>query len=278
MVEAQPGRSTRRRSRRIPRGVVPLAQRAAELGMTVAALRRYVNLGSIDGQVTRVGNRIYVARDLSATPKRARRSNGETTASGRQAMLTRETNETSVTVEINLDGRGRFRIQTGDAMLDHLVSQLAKHGLLDMTVAARGDGLPDNHHLVEDVAIVLGRTLRQAIGDGRGIRRMGSATVPLDEALAQVTVDAGGRGYAVVESHLEGNYVGSLPGELIAHFLERMALEGGLTVHARVVAGVDPHHKAEALFKALGRALRAAVEQDPRAAGEVPSTKGTVSG
>jgi len=107
---------------------------------------------------------------------------------------------------------------------------------------------------------------------------MGSAMVPLDEALAQVVVDAGGRGYAVVETGLGGTQVGNLRGELIAHFVERLALEGGLTVHAKVITGADPHHKAEALFKALGRALRAAVEEDPRAAGEVPSTKGTVSG
>ena len=107
---------------------------------------------------------------------------------------------------------------------------------------------------------------------------MGSAMVPHDETLAQVAVDASGRGYAVVETHLEGTRLGSLSGEIIGHFLERLALEGGLTLHARVLAGVDPHHKAEALFKALGQALRAAVEQDPRAAGEVPSTKGTVSG
>ena len=274
MVEAQPGQ----RARRIPRGVVPLAQRAAELGMTVAALRRYVNLGSVDGRTTRVGNRIYVARDLNAVPKRARRSGAETPVPGRRATLTRETGETSVTLEINLDGQGHYRIQTGDAMLDHLLAQLARHGLLDITVSARGDALPDGHHLVEDVAITLGRALHQAIGEGRGIRRMGSATVPLEEALAQVAVDACGRGYAVVETHLEGTHLGSFAGELIGHFLERMALEGSLTLHAKVVTGVDPHHKAEALFKALGQALRAAVEQDPRAAGEVPSTKGTVSG
>ena len=279
MVEARPQRGARRRSRRIPRGVVPLAQRAAELGMTVAALRRYVNLGSIDGQTVRVGNRIYVARDLSANPRRVRRSAGEAAVpGGRQAALTRETGETSIIVEIKLDGQGSYEVETGDAMLDHLLAQLARHGLLDLSLRASGDALPDGHHLVEDVAIALGRALRQAIGEGRGIRRMGSALVPLDETLAQVAVDAGGRGYAVVDTRLESAHVGNLQGELIAHFLERLALEGGLTLHARVLAGVDPHHKAEALFKALGRALRAAVEIDPRAASDIPSTKGTVSG
>ena len=278
MVEARPQRGARRRTRQIPRGVIPLAQRAAELGMTVAALRRYVNLGSVDGQTVRVGNRIYVARDLSATPRRVRRSLAEAAdPGGRQAALTRETGETTVTVEIKLDGQGSYEVQTGDAMLDHLLAQLARHGLLDLAIRASGDAIPDAHHLVEDVAIALGHALRQAIGEGRGIRRMGYALVPLDETLAQVAVDAGGRGYAVVETRLEGAHVGNLQGELIAHFLERLALEGGLTLHAMMLNGVDPHHKAEALFKALGRALRAAVEIDPRAAGEVPSTKGTVS-
>ena len=277
MVETPP-RRRRRRAQRVPRGLVPLAQRAAELGMTIAALRRYVNLGSVNGQATRVGNRIYVGKELNAIPRRARRGATEAATPGRRAVLTRQTDETRVTVEINLDGQGQYRIQTGDAMLDHLLAQLARHGLLDVAISARGDSLPDAHHLVEDVAITLGRALRQAIGEGRGIRRMGFAVAPLDETLAQVAVDAGGRGYAVVDTQLDGTRLGNLAGELIAHFMERVALEGGLTLHAKVVAGVDPHHKAEALFKALGRALRAAVEPDPRAAGEVPSTKGTVSG
>ncbi len=278
MVESQPRRGTRRRRTRAPAGTVPLSQRAAELGMTTASLRRYVNLGSVTGQVTRVGNRVYVSRDLTANPRRARRRNVEVLASTRQATLTRETSETRVSVEINLDGQGVYAIQTGEAMLDHLLAQLARHGLLDITLTARGDALPDAHHLAEDVAIVLGRALRQAIGNGTGIRRMGSAMVPLDDALAQVVVDAGGRGYAVVETGLEGARVGNLAGELVGHFLERLALEGGLTLHAKILAGVDPHHKAEALFKALARALRQAVEIDPRAANQVPSTKGTISG
>lgn len=278
MVESQPRRVSRRRRTRTPAGTVSLAKRAAELGMKTASLRRYVNLGTVTGQVTRVGNRIYVSRDLTANPRRARRRNVEASVSGRQAALTRETSETHVSVELNLDGQGRYAIQTGEAMLDHLLAQLARHGLLDITLTASGDSLPDAHHLAEDVAIVLGRALRQAIGDGTGIRRMGSAMVPLDDALAQVAVDAGGRGYAVVETGLQGARVGNLAGELVGHFLERLALEGGLTLHAKVLAGSDPHHKAEALFKALARALRQAVEIDPRAANQLPSTKGTISG
>lgn len=270
-------RTTRRgRPGRSPRGFVTLARRAGELGMTVAALRRYVNLGSVDGQTRRVGSRIYVARDLTATPTRRRRESALPV--GRTASLTRETSETRVSIELNLDGRGHYSIRTGNHMLDHLLEQLARHGLLDLTVAARGDAIPDAHHLVEDVAITLGRALRQAVGEGRGIRRVGHALVPLDETLAQVVVDFGGRSYAVVETRLAGTMVADLVGDLVGHFLERLALEGGLNLHAKVLAGSDPHHMAEALFKALARALREAVELDPRAAGEVPSTKGTISG
>ncbi len=280
MVQEQPRRGTRRRrgGRRAPRGMVSLAQRAQELGMTVASLRRYVNIGEVEGQTSRVGSRIYVARDLVATPRRERRGAAVAQAAGRRASLRRDTGETRVSVEVNLDGSGRYQVQTGDPMLDHLLAQLAKHGLLDLDVTARGDSLPDGHHLFEDVAITLGRALRLAIGEGRGIRRMGSALVPLDEALAEVAVDASGRGYAVLDTGLEDAQLGSLSGTLVAHFLERLALEGGLTLNVRVLSGSDPHHKAEAIFKALARALRAALEMDPRAAGEVPSTKGTVSG
>ena len=269
-------RSSRRSRRRGPRGFVPLARRAGELGMSVAALRRYVNLGSVDGQIRRVGRQIYVASDLVATPTRRRQ--GYSVPSGRHASLTRETTETRVSVELDLDGRGQYQVRTGNGMLDHLLAQLARHSLFDLTIAARGDGISDAHHLVEDVAITLGRALRQAVGEGRGIRRMGNALVPLDEALAQVAVDFGGRGYAVVETRLEDTPIADLGGHLVDHFLERLALEGGFNLHARILAGSDPHHKAEALFKALARALRDALEQDPRAAGEVPSTKGTVSG
>ena len=267
-------RSSRRR--RVPQGFISLAHRASELGMSVAALRRYVNIGSVDGQTAKVGNRIYVARDLTATP--ARRRAGQAPSAGRAASLSRRTAETQVSVQLNLDGSGLYQVRTGSGMLNHLLEQLARHGLMNLTITARGDGIPDAHHLVEDVAITLGRALRQAVGEGRGIRRMGNALIPLDETLAQVAVDFGGRGYAVVESRLEGTTVGDLPGDLVGHFLERLALEGGLNLHARVLAAGDPHHMAEALFKALARSLRDALEQDPRAAGVVPSTKGTVSG
>ena len=278
MVESRPRQRGRPTHSRTPRGKVSLAQRAAELGITVASLRRYVNRGSVQGQATRVGNRIYVDKDLMATPRRARRNEPQASLASRSATVTRETGETRVSVEVGLDGRGQYTVRTGDAMLDHLLAQLARHGLMDLRLTAKGDDLPDGHHLAEDIAIVLGRALRQAVGEGRAIRRMGSALVPLDESLAQVSVDFGGRGYAVVETQLTGQRLGNFPGEMIVHFMERLALEGGFNLHARVVAGTDPHHKAEALFKALARALRDALEVDPRRAGDVPSTKGTVSG
>ena len=280
MVQEQPRRGTRRRraGRRAPRGMVSLAQRAQELGMTVASLRRYVNIGEVEGQTSRLGSRIYVARDMVATPRRTRRGGAVSQTEGRRASLRRDTGETRVNVEINLDGSGRYQVQTSDPMLDHLLAQLAKHGLLDLVVTARGDSLPDGHHLFEDVAITLGRALRLAIGEGRGIRRMGSALVPLDEALAEVAVDVSGRGYAVLNTGLDDAQLGNLSGTLVAHFLERLALEGSLTLNVRVLSGSDSHHKAEAIFKALARALRTALEIDPRSAGEVPSTKGTVSG
>jgi imidazoleglycerol-phosphate dehydratase len=194
----------------------------------------------------------------------------------RVASLQRKTGETSVAVTINLDGQGRHDVATGNGFLDHMVSQLARHGLLDITLQAQGDTHTGWHHLAEDVAIVLGRAFHQALGDARGIRRMGHAIVPLDEALALVAVDCSGRGYSVVETTLDGVMVETLPGDLVRHFLETFAVEGRLNLHAKVLAGVSPHHKAEALFKALARALRDAVEPDPRAAGEVPSTKGTL--
>ena len=196
----------------------------------------------------------------------------------RSASLERKTNETSVNVSIDLDGQGVHDVDTGNGFLDHMVSQLARHGLLDISLHAQGDIQTGWHHLVEDVGISLGRVFRQALGDARGIRRMGHAIVPLDETLALVSVDCSGRSYAEVDTTLDGATVESLPGDLIGHFLESVAIEGKINLHAKILAGVSPHHKAEALCKALARALRDAVEPDPRAPGQVPSTKGTISG
>ena len=200
------------------------------------------------------------------------------TAESRTASLDRKTGETTISVSINLDGQGVYDVNTGNGFLDHMVSQVARHGLLDITLHAQGDVQTGWHHLVEDVAIMLGRVFRQALGDGHGIRRMGHAIVPLDEALALVAVDCSGRGYASVETTLDDAMVESLSGDLIGHFLESFAIESKINLHAKILAGVSPHHKAEALCKALAKALRDAVELDPRAAQQVPSTKGTIIG
>ena len=207
-----------------------------------------------------------------------RENDKDLTVTSRRAAIKRETGETKISIELGIDGTGQYSIDTGQPMFDHMLAQLSKHGLIDAAISATSDNLPDAHHLIEDVAIAAGRALRQAIGEGKGIRRMGFAVAPLDEALARVVVDVGGRGYAVVDTQLEGARLGNIPGELIAHFFQSFAIEGGINIHASILAGVDPHHKAEALFKALGRSLRAALEPDSRLAGDIPSTKGTISG
>ena len=195
----------------------------------------------------------------------------------RVASLKRETAETDVSVTLSLDGEGVYDVSTGNGFLDHMVNQVARHGLFDITLHAQGDVETGWHHLVEDVAIMLGRAFHQALGEARGIRRMGHALVPLDEALAMVVVDCSGRPHAVVETTLDGTMVETLPGDLVRHFLESFATEARINLHAKVLAGVSPHHKAEALCKALARALRDAVDLDPRAPGQVPSTKGTLN-
>ena len=196
----------------------------------------------------------------------------------RTASLQRATAETSISITVNLDGQGRYDVDTGNGFLDHMVSQVARHGLFDIDLKAQGDTHVGWHHLVEDTAIMLGRAFGQALGEPRGIRRMGHAIVPLDETLVIVAVDWSGRPYASVDTTLDDTMVETLSGDLVAHFLESFAIEARINLHARVLAGVSPHHKAEALCKAMARALRDAVEPDPRASGQVPSTKGTLDG
>ena len=197
-------------------------------------------------------------------------------SSARTATLNRETAETRISLYVNLDGQGSYEVDTGNGFLDHMVSQIARHGLFDITLEARGDVHVGWHHLVEDVGILLGRAFHEALGEVRGIRRMGHAIVPLDETLVMVALDLSGRSYAVVETTLDETMVETLSGDLVRHFFESFALEGRINLHAKVLTGVSPHHKAEALCKALARALRDAVEYDPRAVGQVPSTKGTL--
>ncbi len=196
----------------------------------------------------------------------------------RHATVERRTGETNITLHLTLDGQGQHDVATGNGMLDHLIAQLARHGLFDITLKAEGDLATGWHHLVEDTAITLGRAFREALGDGSGIHRMGHAIVPLDETLAMVAVDLSGRSYASLDISLSDEMVETLPGDLVRHFLESFAIEGRLTLHAKILDGVNSHHKAEALFKALAKAMRRAVEPDPRASGQIPSTKGTIQG
>jgi imidazoleglycerol-phosphate dehydratase len=189
----------------------------------------------------------------------------------------RETRETTVSVELALDPTtAGYEVSTGIGMLDHMLEQLARHGLFDITVEASGDIERDPHHLVEDVGLVLGQALNEALGERRGISRFGHAIVPLDEALALVAVDLGGRGHASIQFGFEREMVGQLPTENIHHFLAAFAGEGRFNLHVRELAGENDHHRVEAAFKALARALRQAVTIDPRLAGEVPSTKETL--
>ena len=196
----------------------------------------------------------------------------------RQATIERQTGETHISLSLNLDGEGRYDILTGNGMLDHLLAQLSRHGLIDITLKADGDLSTGWHHLVEDTAITLGRAFREALGEAAGIHRMGHAFVPLDETLAMVAVDLSGRSYASLDISLDKEMVETLPGEMVCHFLESFATEARITLHARILSGLNSHHKAEALFKALAKALRYAVELDPRSAGQIPSTKGTIQG
>ncbi|MSQ11981.1 MAG: imidazoleglycerol-phosphate dehydratase HisB [Dehalococcoidia bacterium] len=193
----------------------------------------------------------------------------------RRATLRRETGETKIVVSLTLDGTGVYEVNTGNGMLDHLLAQLARHSLMDITIHADRDA-SGWHHVTEDVGIMLGRALREALGDGEGIRRMGHAIVPLDEALAMVAVDLSGRGHATLDIPWIGEQVEALPVEVISHLLESFAVEARINLHARVLAGQNNHHIAEAVFKALAKSLRDAVEVDSRQRG-VPSTKGTVS-
>jgi len=188
----------------------------------------------------------------------------------RKATVTRETAETNVKVELNIDGSGQFEITTGIRMFDHLLTQLAQHGVFDIKLSASGT---DQHHVVEDVAISLGKAFNQALGEKRGIARMAHAIVPMDEALAAVAVDIGGRAYSVFEASFNEANIGDLEADLVRHFLVSFASEARINLHAKVLAGINDHHKTEALFKALGRVLDSATRIDERIAGRVPSTK-----
>ena len=194
----------------------------------------------------------------------------------RIATVHRQTKETDIQITLDLDGTGQHDVQTGIGFLDHILAHVAVHGLFDLTVRARGDLDVGPHHTVEDVALTLGEAFDRALGGRAGIVRIGSATVPMDEALAFVAIDLSGRPYSVTEMAWTGPSAGSLPVTLIPHFFESLAVTARANVHAHIRYGRDDHHKAEALFKALGRALDSATRQDPRRGEAVPSTKGTL--
>lgn len=194
----------------------------------------------------------------------------------RTASVTRKTNETDITIELNLDGSGQHDIRTNIGFLDHMLTHIAVHGLFDLTVKASGDLHIDVHHTVEDVALVLGSAFDQALGNRKGIVRMGSFYAPMDETLAFVALDLSGRPYAVIEAEWGPAPVGQIPASLFPHFFESFAVTARCNLHARVLYGRDDHHKAEALFKALARALDAATKLDERRS-SVPSTKGTLT-
>jgi imidazoleglycerol-phosphate dehydratase len=193
----------------------------------------------------------------------------------RKAKVVRETAETNVRVELNIDGSGQFQITTGIRMFDHLLTQLAQHGVFDIKISASG---PDQHHVVEDVAISLGKAFKQALKEKQGIVRMAHAVVPMDEALAVVAVDVGGRVYSAIEVDFNEASIGDLDADLVRHFLISLASEAKINLHAKVLRGINDHHKAEALFKALARALDSATHIDERILGRVPSTKEVIEG
>ena len=194
----------------------------------------------------------------------------------RAATIDRTTGETEIHLTLELDGRGRAQVSTGVGFLDHMLALFAHHGLFDLTVEARGDLQVDAHHTVEDVAICLGQALDRALETRAGIVRTAHSYVPMDEALGFVAIDLSGRPYTVVDVTWHGPALGGMDVDLVRHFLETVAIHGRLNLHARVLYGRNDHHQAEALFKALGRALDAATELDPRRQG-VPSTKGMLA-
>lgn len=191
----------------------------------------------------------------------------------RTATIERRTKETEIALTLDLDGQGQYTIATGVPFLDHMLSHVAVHGLIDLAIQAKGDTQVDDHHTVEDVGIVLGQALQQALGERRGIGRYGDAIVPMDEALALVTIDISGRSVLGWSVELPAERIGGFASELVEEFFQALAREGRLTIHVRMLAGCNAHHMAEAIFKALGRALRQAVEIDERRSG-IPSTKG----
>ncbi|MDD9707555.1 imidazoleglycerol-phosphate dehydratase HisB [Seohaeicola sp. SP36] len=194
----------------------------------------------------------------------------------RTATITRKTAETDITVQIDLDGTGRYDNQTGVGFFDHMLDQLSRHALIDMTIRATGDLHIDDHHTVEDVGIALGQALTQALGDKRGIRRYGACHLPMDDAQVRAALDLSGRPFLVWNVDMPTAKIGTFDTELVREFFQALATHGGITLHVDKLHGFNSHHIAEATFKAVARALREAVEADPRRADAIPSTKGSL--
>jgi imidazoleglycerol-phosphate dehydratase len=194
----------------------------------------------------------------------------------RTAEVTRNTAETNVTVRVNLDGSGQSRLHTGIGFFDHMLDQIARHGLLDLDIDAEGDLHIDGHHTVEDVGITLGQAVHQAVGDKKGIRRYGHAYVPLDEALSRVVIDFSGRPGLVMDLPFKSGMIGNFDSQLVHEFFQGFVNHAFVTLHIDNLKGENAHHQAESVFKAFARALRSALELDPRSAGQIPSTKGSL--
>ncbi|MEK6204222.1 MAG: imidazoleglycerol-phosphate dehydratase HisB [Amylibacter sp.] len=195
----------------------------------------------------------------------------------RKAKISRDTVETKISVEINLDGTGQYDNETSVGFFDHMLDQLSRHALIDMKVRASGDLHIDDHHTVEDVGIALGKALTAAVGDKKGINRYGSCLLPMDDALVRSALDISGRPYLVWKVDMPTSKIGTFDTELVREFFTAFATQGGLTLHVEALDGFNSHHIAEAVFKSVARALRVALETDPRKADAIPSTKGTLS-
>ena len=198
------------------------------------------------------------------------------TTTPRTAQVSRDTAETQITVTLNLDGTGRSQLATGIGFFDHMLDQIARHGLIDLDVQATGDLHIDGHHTVEDVGICIGQAVRQAVGDKAGITRYGHSYVPLDEALSRVVIDFSGRPGLVLDARFASGMIGGFDTQLVHEFFQGFVNHAHVTLHIDNLKGVNAHHQVETIFKAFGRALRMALTPDPRAAGQIPSTKGVL--
>ena len=194
----------------------------------------------------------------------------------RTATVARDTKETAITVSVDLDGTGKSTMATGVGFFDHMLDQLARHSLIDMTVSAKGDLHIDDHHTVEDTGIALGQAIRQALGDRAGITRYADALLPMDETLTRAAIDVSGRPFLVFKSEFPREKIGTFDTELVREFFQAFAMNAGITLHIETLYGANAHHIAESCFKAVARALKVAVTVDPRQGGAIPSTKGTL--